>query len=186
MCIYINLQAEAVYIRSHAWPVFIRFWEEVVENQLKGEEGELLKYRVTQSSHLSPTSFRTKPQSLIKRSLNLLPEMFFFPETPCKRLGCKSNLMSASAVWISFLLKKYGHVPGWFHELYQSRTESSPRVASQQVWIQGTSHNEADPRDVFECLSLLALESLDVQPWHHLKNLKRILNTKLFCHVDPP
>lgn len=61
--------------------------------------------------------------------------------------------------------------------LYQSLPESSPRVASQEVWIQGTSCKEPDPRDDLECLSLPALESLGVQAWHHLKNLENP-NTK--------
>lgn len=127
-CVYfcINLQAEASHIRSHAWPVFMRFWEEVAKNQLKVEKRGPLECRVMQGSPLSPTSFTVKPQRLIKGSLNLLLEMMcFFPETPCKKLGYRSNLMSSSSVWMSFCLKDSGHVP------CGSVISHSPRVPPQ-------------------------------------------------------
>lgn len=60
-----------------------------------------------------PYWFHGEATEVNKKSLNLLPEMmFFFPETPYKRLGYKSNLMSASAMRTSFLLKNYSCGPG--------------------------------------------------------------------------
>ena len=82
------------------------------EKSTESREKRHLECRVTKGSPLSPSSFTVKPQRLIKGSLNLLPEMMrFFPETPCKKLGCRSNLMSSSSMWMSFCLKGSCHVP---------------------------------------------------------------------------
>lgn len=82
------------------------------EKSTESREKRHLECRAMQGSPLSPTSFTVKPQRLIKGSLNLLPEMMcFFPETLCKKLGCRSNLMSSSSVWTSFCLKDSGCVP---------------------------------------------------------------------------
>ena len=135
------------------------------ERSTESREKRHLECRVTKGSPLSPTGFTVKPQRLIKGSLNLLPEMMlFFPETPCKKLGCRSNLMSSSSMWMSFCLKGSCHVPCGSVISHWLRAPPPlpchPRVASQQVWIQDTtSHYKADPRDVFECWVPLTLYS---------------------------
>lgn len=71
--------------------------------------------------------------------------MFFFPETPCKRLGYKSNLMSASAVWTSFLLKNYGRAPGWLHDRLSVTDWELSQSGLPACRTQGSSDTEADP-----------------------------------------
>lgn len=118
VCIYVSTFERKHHISQVMRDLFSwGFRKKTWKINWKEGKGGPLKCRVMWSSPLSRTSFTVKPQRLIKRSLNLLPEMMLcFPETLYKKLDCKSSLMSASAVWTSFLLKNYGCVPGWFHE----------------------------------------------------------------------
>ena len=117
VCIYISTFERKHHTSQVTRDLFSWGFRKKWKINWKERKGGPLKCRVTCSSPLSPTSFTVKPQRLIQRSLNLLPEMMlFFPETLCEKLDCKSSLMSARAGWTSFLLKDYGCVSGWFHE----------------------------------------------------------------------
>lgn len=154
------------------------------EKSTARREGGPLECRVTQSSPLSPTSFTVKPQRLIKGSLHLLPEMMhFFPETPCKK-RCKSNLMSSSAVWMSFRLKDSGRVPCGSVRMDQSLTEGPPTPPQSGLPVSlGSGHHLLLQGWPQGCLWVFTLASLRVQPWLHLKNLEKNTNTEYFCYV---
>ena len=133
VCLYVDLRADASRVRSHAWPVFMKkALEEAVRGQLKGEkQGPSVQGHAELSSE--PCSFHSEATEVNKRGFTSSPEMTrFFPETPSKKLGCRSSLMSASAVWMSLHLKDSGRVPREDGAVTDwGSPHPHPRVASQ-------------------------------------------------------